>query len=210
MNETYLIQRLNPPVKKVGNLFDNLHRAFGGHMLQLTKEAWDLLDPIFTIDYMGAAEYEFGTIPNVLRAMAQAGLVEGYVDIEGRQIKPSWDRKQDHEKALKKYNAIKKRGHTPKKPKPKMELPEDRRVYYLCRKDHEQYVRELIVRAAKGEVHTKCGHNFDYALDPYNRAIRTKGWLELDNGFFFFLDEKMWRRTKELFDSSEDGDDQKA
>jgi len=71
LNRTWLLQRLkksryNPDSKSP---LAKAHRVFGGGMLGLNEKQWDLLDPIFEIDYMGAAEFEFGTIPKCLKDM---------------------------------------------------------------------------------------------------------------------------------------------
>lgn len=47
------------------------------------------------------------------------------------------------------------------------------------------------------------GSRFSDALDPIGETdsfvLSVKGWLELDNGFLFFVDKAMWRRTVQLF-----------
>ena len=65
MKDSYLIQRLQAPVNYnklglMGNPF-----SFGGGLVNggFTKEAMSLFQPIFSFDYMGAAEFEFGAVP---------------------------------------------------------------------------------------------------------------------------------------------------
>ena len=45
----------------------------------------------------------------------------------------------------------------------------------------------------------KEGLRLTYALRPTNDWDRDVcGWLELDNGFMFFIDEEMWEETIDL------------
>jgi hypothetical protein len=67
LNNTWLIQRLE---KSHGN-YDNPF-SFGGGLKNggLSPDAMNLLRPIFSFDYMGSAEFEFGAIPKSLKYMA--------------------------------------------------------------------------------------------------------------------------------------------
>lgn len=67
LNRTWLIQRLNKPYGGKGIFKDNPF-SFGGGLINggLSKEAMDLLRPIFSFDYMGSAEFEFGAVPKSL------------------------------------------------------------------------------------------------------------------------------------------------
>lgn len=73
MKTTYLIQRLNKP--RGNDTMSGLMNAlsFGGGLINggLSKESMELLRPIFSFDYMGAAEYEFGAVPQALSMMAK-------------------------------------------------------------------------------------------------------------------------------------------
>lgn len=64
--EPYLIQRLKKPTNNAAiNPF-----SFGGAGLVnggFNKEALKLLNPIFSFDYMGAAEFEWGAVPESLK-----------------------------------------------------------------------------------------------------------------------------------------------
>lgn len=61
MRNTWLVQRLNK--KPTSAFLAKAEQVFGGGALQLKPEAWALLQSIFGIDYMGAAEFEFGALP---------------------------------------------------------------------------------------------------------------------------------------------------
>ena len=64
MRDPWLIQRLNGPA--LPNPF-----SFGGGLVNggLSNEVMDLLKRIFSFDYMGAAEFEFGALPTALNAL---------------------------------------------------------------------------------------------------------------------------------------------
>lgn len=78
MKQAYLIQRLKAPATgkwaDVANTF-----AFGGGMKNggLSDEAMKLLSGIFSFDYMGSAEFEFGEVPKAFQKIAKAKLVTG-------------------------------------------------------------------------------------------------------------------------------------
>lgn len=64
--QPYLIQRIEPPITFI-NPF-----SFGGGLRNggLLPEAMSLLKGIFSFDYMGSAEFEYGAIPNSLDHIA--------------------------------------------------------------------------------------------------------------------------------------------
>lgn len=64
---TYLVQRLNKPHAGYDNPF-----SFGGGLKNggLSDEAMSLLRPIFSFDYMGSAEFEFGAVPKCFHSIA--------------------------------------------------------------------------------------------------------------------------------------------
>lgn len=202
MKETFLVQRLNKPIKKTGGPLDNAHRVLGGGMLQLSEKVWNVLDPIFTIDYMGSAEFEFGAIPNTLQGLLRdkEELCAFQFEIKAKDIRPSWDRTwaaQDARTA--ELKAAKEAGIKPKRAK-KVKALKGRTVYVLCRKEHKEQVVDTIKRMAAGKQSLKDSAMFCEALDPTkDYHLKTQGWLELNNGFFFFVDEAMWKATTELF-----------
>lgn len=69
MERTYLIQRLNLPFNnEMAEIW-----SFGGGLKNggLSKEAMELLRPIFSFDYMGSAEFKFGAIPKCFQEIAR-------------------------------------------------------------------------------------------------------------------------------------------
>lgn len=71
MKSTWLVQRLEKPVSKDGQVFDNPF-SFGGGFLNggLSPKAMELLREIMAFDYMGAAEFEFGAVPKAFQMIA--------------------------------------------------------------------------------------------------------------------------------------------
>ena len=68
LEQTYLVQRLNASMGGFRNPFN-----FGGGIKNggLSEDAMKLLDPVFSFDYMGSAEFEFGAIPQCFQSMAK-------------------------------------------------------------------------------------------------------------------------------------------
>lgn len=68
MSRSWLVQRLQQPVRGP-NPF-----SFGGGLVRggLSAEAMDLIGGIWSFDYMGAAEYEWGAVPEALNRIAKA------------------------------------------------------------------------------------------------------------------------------------------
>jgi hypothetical protein len=75
----YLVQRLKKPIGQV-NPF-----SFGGGYKNggMSDEAMAILKEIFSFDYMGSAEFEFGAVPKAFQALTeeQANLV---IETEGK------------------------------------------------------------------------------------------------------------------------------
>lgn len=207
---TWLIQRLLVPRENRGTgPLANAHRVFGGGMLGLTTDMWELLDPIFELDYMGAAEFEFGKIPKVIGELVHdKTLTVGDFVIKASEYKPSWSReaalrevrRRELDDAWKAGTKPKRASRSKKKQVEGLPVMQDRRVYYLCRRDHVRYVHDTVLDLAVGKLQLKEGARLSNALDPIDdRDHRYGGWLELDNGFFFFTNEKMWLETARLF-----------
>lgn len=65
LNDTWLVQRL---LKPLNSNHDNPF-AFGGGLKNggLSENVMKLLRPIFSFDYMGSAEFEFGVVPKAFQ-----------------------------------------------------------------------------------------------------------------------------------------------
>lgn len=157
---SYLIQRLN---KATG--IDNPF-SFGGGLKNggLSDDAMSLLRGIFSFDYMGAAEFEFGAVPKALQKLGNdKNLTTAQFTITHGG-----------------------RDHT---------------IYILCNEADVDEVTERIKPwlLPYGErPHMKEQPNLERALDD-EEWCRTKGWLELNNGWFAFADYEMFANTAKLF-----------
>src|SRR3972149_3511420 len=65
MKTPYYIQRLGKP-------YSTTPFSFGGGLINggLADEAMKMLDSIFSFDYMGSAEFEWGAVPTALQSLA--------------------------------------------------------------------------------------------------------------------------------------------
>lgn len=180
MKSSWLIQRLRKPQEdKFINPF-----SFGAGGGRLTKEARQALREAFDYDYMGAAEFEFGAVREALEQIfdKRGSFVTAELEIPTSSVRiESWEK------------------HHYKKPEGKKTLT----VFIFCQKEHLDEVKELVIKLATDEnsktlkERTMLRYKFLEALDGYQDNIG--GWLELDNGFFFFTDERMFRNTVRFF-----------
>lgn len=201
MQTTYLVQRLDQKPKN--DFQKKASRVFGGGMIGLKEEAWDLLQEHFDLHYMGAAEYEFGTVGRTLHALVldHAKLVTFEVTLQRKDVKLNYQRQHGHQMDRRREIATAhKAGVKPKRAKPYKDATfVPKTIYVICRDAHKSRVIETIHELALGKVHTKENHHFDSALDPVSEwDSKTIGWLELDNGFFFFLDKEAFDGTCKL------------
>jgi len=194
MKRSWLIQRLlKPPIlpeDKKDKLLSIM--AFGGGLKNggLSDEAMKLLKEIFLFDYMGAAEFERGVVPKALEGIFQ--LIDKYV---ATRVKvPYYYRGWCFDK----------------------DGPKDRRgeveISVICQKsDLEEVISRIKVWAddnnkGKPESDLKERTLFSLACSGIDKNIlRCEGWLELDNGFFWFIDDEMFQKTTKLFGISVKG-----
>jgi hypothetical protein len=184
----YLMQRLLPPREKAGSPFDNAHRVFGGGMLGLSESAWDLMDQLCHIDYMGAAEFEFGALPEFMgswQKRAEEGFDLWCFTMKPGEYAPNWVR-------------------VSRRAKRKLLPPLQERIVYCIRpkkgKYGREYVEEQFRGVALGTVRGKEPANTGRALDPLESDYRKmSGWVVLNADCMIFVDEKMWRNFAELF-----------
>lgn len=183
MQGSWLVQRLNKPRPAHHILGTDNPFAFGGGLVNggLSGEAMDLLRPIFSFDYMGAAEFELGAVPEALNRLAKAKrLAHSTVDVDLAGVPLPWSARKDEPKIG--------RGTAP--------------VYVLSQAAHVDEVhRRIAAWATEPYGRTlKESTNLNRALRPSDDSDRrTCGWLELDNGFFFFTDAEMWTSTCAVF-----------
>jgi len=178
MRRSWLVQRLQKPRQVFG--MDNPF-AFGGGLRNggLSDDAMSLLRGIFSFDYMGSAEFEFGAVPEALSGLARDSdaLTAGSLKIQLKTVPASH-----------------------RAPKDDPEPTGETEVFYLARRQHESEVRKRIRDLAKKDYRLREATRFPAALRPWDKwDSETVGWLELDNGFAFFLDRDMWQATCSLF-----------
>lgn len=157
MKRSWLIQRLKAP-RKFQSPF-----AFGAGLINggLSKEAIEVCNQVFSFDYMGAAEFEWGAVPEAMQ-----GLAKDAVLLRTTQFSIG-----------------------------------DMPIYVLGRIDDLPEIEKRILQDAAGKLELKESTMLKYALkSSMKQPERTVGWLELDNGFFFFTDRTMWANTCSLFD----------
>jgi hypothetical protein len=197
MKRSYLIQRLQKPEywerkDKEGNVvkIDNPY-AFGGGLTNggLSKEAMALLREIFSFDYMGSAEFEWGAVPAALRFLVERAYVPRFKSktllFLAKLFKINiWENKL--------VAGVVQNTKAPLKP-----------VWFVCPKEYEKEVRERIYAFRKDEpgwsrtpgfgTREYCGlHDYFAKDDDYHK--KNLGWLELDNGFAFFVDKEMFTK----------------
>jgi hypothetical protein len=193
---TYLIQSLNKPRNAKGPFAVNPF-AFGGGGSGLNKEAAEQLEDIWSPEYMGAAEYEFGIFAKTLKQIYEFRkadqLIATVVPIDGKTAEKSgsW------------YSKGQAKAPTS--------------VFVICRKDHfEDVVRTIdsLINDTKipqgygqdAAVRLKTGIRLWDALYSPSMYWDPCAWhafgggLELDNGWFVFTDLEMFRKTCALYD----------
>lgn len=181
LKRSWLVQRLNKPHGASGIFGKDNPFAFGGGLRNggLSDDAMDLLRGIFSFDYMGAAEFEFGEVPKALQRIAeQTDLSATAFEVPLSQVAEGWSRT-------------------------KVPAPTGQATVYLLAPDEWSDEAELRIRlwAAEGyRAELKEATHLDTTLRPTEDYHgRTVGWLELNNGFMFFTDEQMWAQTCDLF-----------
>lgn len=182
MERSWLVQRLKKPY--AGGIFGGKDNpfSFGGGLRNggLSDEAMDLLRGIFSFDYMGAAEFEFGAVPKALQAIAK--------DIKKYKAFSFTFPRKDVVKGWRDKSTTDPEG--------------DVTIYVICHKDHVDGVTVRITdwacepKAPSLKESTMLSQTLRPDSD-WNPGIA--GWLELNNGFFFFIDEEMWKKTTDLF-----------
>ena len=165
LRRSHLVQRLEKPRGGSGPLADLVNAfSFGGGLRDggIPKEGMALIKEIFSFDYMGAAEFEWGIVPSCL-----AFLVENIKDCVTGSI-------------------------VVEKDKPT--------VYYLCHKDHADQVPDRIKLLATNPPRAKEWVGLvNHFEQPKRYESRAVGWLDCSNGFMFFVDEDMFKKTCQLF-----------
>jgi hypothetical protein len=179
LKRSYLIQRLHKPerpLKIAGKEIVDNPFSFGGGLVNggISKEGMNLLRSIFSFDYMGSAEFEWGAVPAAISFLAEQSekknIVVGAINClpvtKGEEL-----------------------------------------VYYVCPIPYEEEVKKRLqaLRQMKDKnicLKEHCGlkEYFDTTSERAEYAKRNLGWLELDNGFAFFVDKEMFDKFCKLLE----------
>jgi len=166
LQRTYLVQRLKTPYKgNVDNPFN-----FGSGLLRggMTEKGYHVLNQIFTFDYMGSAEFEFGAVPKAIDAIAK-GFAEGngttgQIVIDGVPVYYLTHKNVEKE-TVKRIE----------------DLAKDPYITKIRLKEWTGFGDAISARTGKKE-------------DEY--AMEWIGWIELDNCFMFFVDKEAFEKVK--------------
>jgi hypothetical protein len=176
MKQSYLIQRLAKPHPGSENNPFN----FGGGLLRggMKETAYKLLNQIFRFDYMGAAEFEFGIVPETLDAICvgveKGDCVTGELKILGVPVYYLCHKSEEKEVRIRIEELAKN----------KIRLKE-----WSC------FDEAVAARIPENTIPEK--------KDKYKFASEFIGWLELDNKFIFFVDKPAFEKFCKLFGATE-------
>jgi hypothetical protein len=175
------IQRLGPPSERDNPFAFGASGANGG----MGTDAMDRLRPVWSFEYMGAAEYESGASGAALARIAE-GLLEG--TYESWNFFPRLRMNKKFELAV-----------------PPIPIP----LWVIGRSLHRSEIEASIEEFAnKPQIEyeqLKEGAHIASSLrpSPDTMARQTKGWLELMNGYLFFRDDTMFERALRALDISD-------
>jgi hypothetical protein len=177
---------VNAPRPPADGLLANISFAFGGGLQDggFSREAMDLLKPIFDFDYMGSAEFEFGAVPDglqkILEFRADGDLVAFVVNVV---VKPTASRSDESQDAV------------------------STKIHVLCHKEHRHEITDRIVEWVHEDPRL-CEHvGLRHSILALDQSRCPTGWLELDNGFFFTIDATMYERLSTLLCQLSDNED---
>lgn len=182
MMESFDIQRLTKPFLRNGEPMPNPF-SFGGGLRDggLSEDAMKLLAPIFDFDYMGAAEFEFGALPKALDRMvkSESGSLAAFsVDVKTGKTK-TYPFKEEKDGVC---------ADT---------------VYVVCPEAWCAEVKDRIQKFARAERTLRTRESVGLERSIREKAAgnepRYLGWIEINNGYMFFLDKDMWLKVLELF-----------
>lgn len=197
MEQSRLIQRLTAPINNKLGIDNPFSFGAGGGRLQ--PEAMKLLAPVLNFEYMMAAEYEFGAVPEGLSKIwshaKNNNLFFSKLDIKVKDVKYKSILDSDVKRTWEScpvYVIGEKTDQT----------ETERRVRLIA--TDEGHCLADMWNAHKGKLHEGLYLRSDVMLDryiklepQYNRP--PVGWLELDNGFFFSVDRVMTEKFAALF-----------
>lgn len=196
METTKLIQRCTKPLHSPMGIRNPF--AFGAGGGRLSDKALELLAPVLNFDYMMAAEYEFGAVPeglNKIREGAEAKLLFfSTLDIKVKSVKLKSDGTPRKDESVKVYVIG-----------PSYDRQEIERRITLLATDEDRCMSDMWQHfVKKGGLHEGMYVRDSPLLNRYIKYVPTSdrpivGWLELNNGFFFSVDKEMAESFAKLF-----------
>jgi hypothetical protein len=179
MNEPYLIQRMTKPTRKNGKVFDNPFNFGGGYVNGgFTEKAWAIIKEIVAFDYMGAAEFEFGSLPKSFGEIVKNHATYGAGEITINKIPVYYICSAEMQETVRDWikGLAKDKFHL------KCSSGFKRAVGYLDKWDNDYLEKEK-----------KKDKNFV----PYWE--KTIGWIDIRNHYMFFTDKETYDKLVELF-----------
>jgi hypothetical protein len=182
MEISHLIQRLQKPYEPIKDTDNPLIKAlkanpfaFGGGYKNggFDEKSYELINQVFRFDYMGSAEFEFGAVPKAMQF-----ILENKKQYISKSFNVSW-----------KYQSWYKE---------EPEISGKSPVYVICKPDDLDEIKIRIKTWANGcNKHLK---EITLMCPSLASKAEIKGWIDIDNKFFFFIDKEMFEQTVQLFD----------
>jgi hypothetical protein len=182
----WLVQRMEKPIGGFPSVF-----SFGGGRVNggFTENAMAVLRSIVSFDYMGSAEFEWGSVPTAFRDLANS-------NDEGTLT--SFTMTFDPNKCSKYYDSSRtgKRNTKPVK------------VYVICSKKELGKIKEFLTKLAETEMYLDtynkerlCLKEFTYfaAVLRFPDQFKTVAWIELGYPAFWTVDKTIFNRMKDAY-----------
>jgi hypothetical protein len=175
--------------------------SFGGGGSGFSKEAWEIIHGLFSFEYMGSAEYEFGAPAKAFQEIVKLAGIKKLV--RGQMVVKAKDIKMDKfSRGNSNYDpTVKKRGQPSKLPPPK-----DVSVYFICEEGREADVQRIIKAVAKDTQRCKDSPRGSAIFDPVSEHDKNYiGWLSVTDRepFLALIDKPTFDDTVKAFGARE-------
>lgn len=193
MDPAYLVQRVLRPRRPKGSHLDEHLNPFtfgaGGPTGGMNEQGFKLISKVMEFDYMGAAEYEFGAMPECMTQIARQveHLVQVQFDVPTDEI--------EHGFRLKWELGRKRSDKSKQKLLDAWRVADQVTFYAVCHKQFSAAVEKDIREIASGKRETRdatriCNHAWrEPDSEPWSREV--VGWLALNSYYFFTVDKAM-------------------
>jgi hypothetical protein len=187
----YLVQRMNLPYKgptdtPIQKMVAANPFSFGGGLLNggFKKEAMEILHKIFSYDYMGSSEFEWGDVPKSMKRMMDVhkGNVTGEVSFTRKVT--SWQPRRAIKTTTTEYPV---------------------KIWYICKKGIESELKKLLYGLAQEDwKNMKEVLMFEDNLGKKDDIGKTVGWHDICNDFMFFTNEEMFKELEKIIVTREE------